>query len=101
MNSSNSTTPRRLLTIVSLIVALVMEPVCMLLDAANYNGNFPPSRFSLLMVLALLAGVTALAAGRSRWRWLLLLLILPYIYYLLDEMDIIGSIGWALKHHQW
>ena len=101
MNPSDKTTPRRLFTIALLVATLVLQPFCMLWSAIKYTGDFPPLHFSLFMVLMLLAGITVLIIGRSRWRWLLLFLILPYIYYLFHEMDLVGSILWSLKHHHW
>ena len=76
--SMTATSPRKLLSITSIIVALVFGPLCLLWYAARSISNedemYP---FLGVALLHLVAAVTFLVTAKSRWRWTILLLTLP------------------------
>ena len=89
---------RRFIAIISLVVALILEPYCLMWFAV---GNMPDYKliFSFLgaMFPALLAGVVFLVTSRNRWRWLLLLLVLPSIFAF--GYEIFSAVGlWYATH---
>ena len=89
MNTTETTSPRKVLTVSALVIAIILEPICFgwtffLGSAGTPFGDFldgPTLAYYLVSSVALLAGVTVFIAGRSRWRWLLLLIFLPFVGY--------------------
>lgn len=72
------TSPRRLLTIASFILAIVFGPLTLLWYVAKSLSN--PEDVYLFLGVAfvhLAAAVTFLATARTRWRWVILLITLP------------------------
>jgi len=75
--SSSPALPRRILTIISLILALALEPFCFE-DDLHTRMTW---RYWAMVSCAILAGIVVLVVGRSRWRWLLLILLLPGAFF--------------------
>jgi hypothetical protein len=82
---------RRILATVSLIVALVMEPICLAWSTfveslGSDNGFLGDKNYILVTSIAVLAGLVVFVSGRSRFRWLLLVLFLPLTWCLYHDI---------------
>jgi len=78
MLATTKTSPRRVISIGSFLVAVVLGPFSIFLyhDRSSYS-NAEMLRFLAVNSVALASGIAALLAARTPWRWLLLLLLLP------------------------
>lgn len=74
--SKGTALPRRLLTIAGVIIALALVPNSFQDDLRTLDKW----NFWRIVFCEVLAGITVLVAGQSRWRWLILLLLLPALF---------------------